>query len=109
MIFITNKHKGQKLMKKAYIIGEITIINPDQYKEYVSKVTDVVAKYGGKYLVRGGNQTVMEGSPHGNRNVVIEFINFEEAKKWYYSKDYQNILNLRIDNSKGSLVLVEGY
>ncbi len=99
----------RKFMKKGYIIGEITITNPDQYKDYVSKVTEVVKEFGGQYLVRGGQQTILEGTPKGNRNVVIEFKTFENAKKWYYSEKYKKIINLRTDNSQGTLLLVEGY
>ena len=43
----------------GYLIGTIDIKNPEAYKEYLAKVTDIVEKFGGEYLVRAGEYTVM--------------------------------------------------
>ena len=53
-------------MKKGYIIGQITITDPEKYRKYASSTQEIVQKFGGKYLVRGGEQDVKEGNPSGN-------------------------------------------
>ena len=93
----------------AYLIAEITVTNPEGFKKYGKAVPATIEKYGGKYLVRGGDVVPMEGQWTPERLVVLEFPNLTTLKKWYNSEDYQNILKYRTDNSIGKLVFVEGY
>ena len=96
-------------MTKAYLIGQITITNPEAYALYASQVPETIAAFGGKYLVRGGHATQLEGQPQGERNVVIEFPSRERAEAWYASDAYQSIINHRLNNATGSLAVVNGY
>ena len=96
-------------MSKAYLIGQITVTNPQAYSVYSAQVPQTIAAYGGNYLVRGGQATQLEGHAQGERNVVIEFPNREMAEAWYNSEAYQAIIAHRTNNSTGALVLVEGY
>ena len=48
-------------MPKGYIMGMVTVTNPEGYKPYMQQTGELVAEYGGSYLVRGGNKTVVEG------------------------------------------------
>ena len=41
-------------MSSGYVIAQLKVTNPENYKEYISKVTEVVKKYGGEYIVRNG-------------------------------------------------------
>ena len=99
----------EKIMKKGYIIGQITITDPEKYRKYASSTQEIVQKFGGKYLVRGGDQDVKEGNPSGNRDVVVEFESLEKAKKFYNSEEYRKIIDIRKENSDGYIILVEGY
>jgi uncharacterized protein (DUF1330 family) len=96
-------------MTKAYLIGHITITNPQAYAAYSSQVPHTLAAFGGKYLVRGGLSTQIEAGTPGERHVVIEFPNRESAEAWYASAAYQAIIQHRTDNATGCLVLVDGY
>lgn len=96
-------------MPKAYLIGQITITNPEGYAHYASQVPQTIAAYGGQYLVRGGKASQVEGQSHGERNVVIEFPSREAAQAWYASDAYQAIIKNRTTNAEGALVLVDGY
>ena len=58
-------------MKKGYIIGQITITDPKKYQRYASETEKIIKKFGGRYLIRGGNQIISEGNPQGNRDVVV--------------------------------------
>jgi uncharacterized protein (DUF1330 family) len=96
-------------MNKAYVIGQISITNPEAYATYAAQVPQTITAFGGKYLVRGGHASQLEGQSQGERNVVIEFPSREVAQAWYHSDTYQAIIQHRTDNATGALVLVDGY
>lgn len=96
-------------MSKTYLVGQITVTNPEAYAIYASQVPQTIAAFGGKYLVRGGHATQLEGQAQGERNVVIEFPSREIAEAWYNSDAYQAIIGHRTNNSTGALALVDGY
>jgi uncharacterized protein (DUF1330 family) len=96
-------------MNKTYLIGQITITNPEAYAVYSAQVPQTIAAFGGKYIVRGGHATQLEGQAQGERNVVIEFPSREIAEAWYNSEAYQAIIAHRTNNSTGALALVDGY
>ena len=56
----------------AYLLANITVNNPENYKEYVEKVKSIVEKFDGEYLVRGGKMSVIEGDWPHKRNIVIK-------------------------------------
>ena len=96
-------------MAKAYLIGQVTVHNPEGYTQYSQHVPATLAQYGGKYLVRGGDCTQLEGTAQGNRRVVIEFASRAAAETWYNSPEYQAILPHRKANSVGHIAIVDGF
>lgn len=94
-------------MPKGYLIGHITVTNPDAYQEYVDRDTPILEGYGGRFIVRGGRSEAPEG-PMKDRHVVIEFPSFEDAKRAYYSEEYQQVLKIRTANADSDIILVEG-
>lgn len=95
-------------MAKAYLIGHITVTNPEEYKKYSAAVPATIEKHGGKYLVRGGPSAQREGEALRDRHVIVEFSSRQALDTWYDSPEYQAILPLRTDNSIGQIVLVDG-
>jgi uncharacterized protein (DUF1330 family) len=92
----------------AYVIAEIDITDPGTYEEYRKQVPGVIAKFGGKYIVRGGKVESMEGGWSPKRLAVVEFPSMDQALKFYRSADYAPLIKLRQKASKGRLVIVEG-
>ena len=92
----------------GYVVGEIEVTDPAAYEEYRKQVGAVNAKYGGKFLARGGKAEALEGGWQPKRLVVLEFPSLEQAQKWYRSQDYAPLIKLRQKASKGRLVVVEG-
>jgi uncharacterized protein (DUF1330 family) len=92
----------------AYVIAEIEVTDPAAYEDYRRQVPGVVAKYGGKFLVRGGKVSPKEGGWAPARIVVLEFPSMAQAEKWYGSPEYAPLIKLRQKASRGKLVLVEG-
>ncbi len=92
----------------GYVIGNIDVTNPEAFEEYRKLVPDTIAAYGGKYLVRGGDADVAEGSYSPVRIVVLEFESVDQAKKWYNSPEYMPLREMRMNASNGDLYFVEG-
>lgn len=92
----------------AYVIGDIEVTDPAVYDEYRKQVPATVAKYGGRFLVRGGKVEPLEGGWSPRRVVTLEFPSMEQAQKWYRSEEYAPLLQLRQRASRGRLILVEG-
>ena len=96
-------------MKKGYLIGQMTITDPKKYQKYASEIESIIKNFGGRYLIRYGDQIIAEGKPQGNRDVVVEFDSIEKAKEFYESEEYTKIINIRKENSIGYILMVEGY
>jgi len=92
----------------AYVIVDIEITDRELYAEYVRVVPATIAKYGGRYVIRGGKAERLEGTWGPKRVVMLEFPSFERAKKWWASEDYRGPKALRQSASVTNMVLVEG-
>ena len=92
----------------AYVIVDIEVTDPTAYEEYRKLVPPLVAKYGGKYLVRGGDLESMEGDWTPKRLAVLEFASVDRAKQFYYSDDYEPVKQIRLKATNSKMVLVEG-
>ncbi|PYT38052.1 MAG: DUF1330 domain-containing protein [Acidobacteria bacterium] len=92
----------------AYIIVDVEITDPVRYAEYISVVPPTIAKYGGRFLVRGGKAETLEGSWKPGRVVVVEFPTFEKAREWWESEEYRGPRTLRQSASVTDMILVQG-
>ena len=92
----------------GYMIGNITITDPEAFAEYGRLVPARVAAFGGSYVVRGGTPEAVEGDYRPVRIVVLRFDSVERAKEWYYSAEYAPLKEMRMQASTGDLYFVEG-
>ncbi len=94
-------------MPKGYIIGHITVNDPEAYKEYVTRDTPILAGLGGRFIIRGGQSEVPEGETF-QRHVVIEFPSYAEALTAYNDPGYQEVAAIRRRTADSVIVVVEG-
>lgn len=80
--------------------------HPDVFA-YLERIQDTLHPFHGRFLIHGPPAEVVEGSWSGSM-VLIEFPGLAEARAWYASFAYQEILRLRTDHIDGDVVLVEG-
>jgi len=92
----------------AYVIGEIEVTDQATYDDYRKQVPATVAKYGGRFIMRGGKVETLEGGWAPKRIVALEFPSMEQAQKWYRSAEYTPLIKLRQKAARGKLILVEG-
>jgi uncharacterized protein (DUF1330 family) len=93
----------------AYIVARIRVTDWDRYREYVKHTPRVIAQFGGRFIVRGGEAVVLEGPDDGLRTVVIEFPSLDHAKAFYASPEYSAVKALREGAGTGTFTAVEGY
>ena len=92
----------------AYLVADLDIKDTAGFEEYRKLVPATIQKYGGRYLVRGGQLEKLEGEWQPKRLVVLEFPSLEQAKRWYNSEEYRGPKALRLKTAKTNLILVEG-
>jgi uncharacterized protein (DUF1330 family) len=92
----------------SYLIANYNVNNADGYGTYVAAVGPTIIAHGGKILVAGPGSTPVEGNP-GGVTVVLEFPTREALQGWYDSKEYQEIIHLRTDNTEGSMVFADEF
>ena len=92
----------------AYLIVEVETTDEALMAEYRKHTPGAIAKFGGKFIVRGGKTRTVEGGWTPSRLVMIEFPDLASAWAWYRSPAYQAIVQLRLNNSTGSCILVDG-
>jgi uncharacterized protein (DUF1330 family) len=93
----------------AYVIADVREAwDAEALDEYRRRNTDAVPAQGGRFVVRGGEQEVLEGDWPSLRLVVIEFPDLAAARAWWTSEEYEAIKPLRRGASTTNIVLVDG-
>ena len=91
----------------AYAIVQVDVKDADEYAKYAALAGPAVAKYGGEFLVRGGEVEVMEGTTRP-RCVVIRFADMETARTFYHGPEYQEALTFALPVSDRDYKIVDG-
>ena len=92
----------------AYVIARINVTDPEKYEGYKALSPGAIAAYGGKFLARGGDVSVLEGEGEDRRVVIVEFPSVEQAKIFYDSPEYLEARAARAGAAEGQFLLVEG-
>ena len=92
----------------AYIIARIEVTDRDRYREYTDATPAAIARFGGRFIVRGGAILTLEGPPETRRVVVIEFPSLDKAKEFFHSAEYSQIKKLRDGAATGQFIAIEG-
>jgi uncharacterized protein (DUF1330 family) len=79
----------------AYVIGHITVKNPDKWAEYRSQVPETLAPWGAELVFRGKTTSLLSGTHSHTDTVVIRFPNCNSVEQWYDSDAYQKLIPLR--------------
>ena len=90
----------------ALWIGHVTVNDEDAYGKYAALAGPAIAKYGGKFIARGGRYIQLEGTDRP-RNVVAKFESLEAAKTCYNSNEYQAALDFARGAAERELLIVE--
>ena len=94
-------------MPKAYWIGHATITDPEAWTRYQAANAVAFARFGGRFLVRGGARHIAEGQTRP-RVVILEFPDLAAARACYDSPEYRAAMAHRQGAGLLDLVIVEG-
>ena len=92
----------------AYVIVDVDVIDPERYEQYKAATPATIAAADGRFLVRGGEITILEGDWQPARLVLLEFESLEAAEHWYESAAYQEAKKLRGGGARMRMVAVQG-
>jgi uncharacterized protein (DUF1330 family) len=92
----------------AYMIARVNVTDWDKYNEYIKVTPGIIAKYGGQFIVRGGEMVTLEGPAEAGRIVVVEFPNLKKAEEFYHSPDYTDAKKIREGAASAQFVAVAG-
>lgn len=96
-------------MPSAYVIANVKVSDPEQYKAYMALTPAAVAAAGGEFVVRGGRHETLEGQWSPERLVMIRFPSFEAAQAFYHSALYTEARAKRAGATEFfNMVVVEG-
>ncbi len=94
-------------MPKAYIIASVDVADPEAYARYAALAPEAMKRFKAKVLARGGRSEALEGVARA-RTVILEFDDYDTAKAYYHSVEYQNARAHRIGAADFHMTLVEG-
>ncbi len=78
----------------SYVVVESNVLDAEKLAQYGQLAAPTITQFGGKFLAKGAAHAL-----HGNQvftnKAVIEFASEQQAKDWYYSEQYQALIELR--------------
>jgi uncharacterized protein (DUF1330 family) len=92
----------------VYLVCTVRVDDPETYKKYTAKTPAIIAKHGGRFLVRGGPVETVEGKPFNDRLVILEFPSADAVKTFYASPEYREVMEFRTASSEATFLLAEG-
>jgi len=93
----------------AYMIVEVETTDENLMAEYRKHTPRLVARFGGKFIVRGGKTRTLEGGWKPSRIVVLEFPDYAAAERFYDSAEYKPVLAMRLKAGKSKAIIVDGH
>ena len=95
-------------MSAYFLVDVRQVLDGAKMDDYRARISPVVEKFGGRYLVAGGPFEVVEGSYQPVFPVLIQFPTMDDARRWYDSDDYRELKRLRLSATVSNGVFMEG-
>ncbi len=92
----------------AYLIVRAKVTDMRQYQEYMKLTPAIVEKFGGQFIIRGGEKVVLEGPEISDRIVMLKFDSVDAARRMYNSDEYQAAIKVREGAAEASFIVMEG-
>ncbi len=79
----------------AYLVGQVTVKDPELWKQYVAGVARSLEPFGAEVVFRGELGSVLAGQLPHDRAVVVRFADHDALLAWFRSPAYQGLVPLR--------------
>jgi uncharacterized protein (DUF1330 family) len=94
---------------KYYAVAEMDVTDPSWIRDYVTNVTGMVERRGGRYLSRTARIEKIEGERTPPQVIVlIEWPSKEVAEEFYASEEYRPYREARGEGARNEFLLVAG-
>jgi uncharacterized protein (DUF1330 family) len=91
----------------TYVIVTIKEIKDnDAFQDYASKVKPLIERHGGRYLAIVRDPEIRDGQWPFARTVIVGFPSADNARSWYDSPEYREIIPLRKRAIDANIVMV---
>ncbi len=90
----------------CYFLAQITIRDREGYQKYLDGFDEIFGRYKGIVVAVDEHPTVLEGSWPFSRTVLIRFPDEAEARRWYDSPEYRELVKHRHGSSEANIVLI---
>jgi uncharacterized protein (DUF1330 family) len=98
----------QAKVAPGYVVAEVEVNDLDAFQKYAAAVPGTLAPFNGKYVIRAGKISPVEGDAPKQRFIVIGFDSVEMAKAWEDSPAYEAIKPIRHASAKSRIFIIEG-
>jgi len=92
----------------AYLMVRVKVTDMEQYQEYMKLTPAILEKYGGRFIIRGGEKVILEGPEVTERMVMVKFDSVDAARRMYDSDEYQAAIKVRQGAAEASFIVMEG-
>ena len=92
----------------AYIVASVEVTDEEGFARFREMLPPVVAKHGGRYLVRGAMPEKLEGDLGLQSLWILEFPSVDAARRFFDSQDNVALLDLWMSCTRSDVALVEG-
>jgi uncharacterized protein (DUF1330 family) len=92
----------------AYLLIRVKVTDPARYRQYMALTPDVLAKFQGRFIARGGESVTLEGPEETRRLALVEFPSLDLAKAFYASPEYQAAKVLRDGACEAEFIALDG-
>ena len=92
----------------AYVINDMEVTDPVRFEDYKKLSPATVARFGGRFLARGGATEPLEGGWAPRRLVILEFPSMAQAKAWIDSPEYAPARALRQASTRSRVIVTDG-
>ena len=92
----------------AYLMVRAKVTDMKRYQEYMKLTPAILEKYGGRFIIRGGEKVILEGPEVTERMVMVKFDSVDAARRMYDSAEYQVAVKVRQGAAEASFIVMEG-
>lgn len=94
----------------AYAVGNLRppAHIPEDVLNYIERIQATLDPFGGRFLVHGASQREVREGTWPGALVVIAFPSLPDARAWYDSAAYQELLPLCTRHMDGDVLLIDG-
>lgn len=97
----------------VYMVVEVKVKDQKKFERYLAAVSEIIPKYGGRFLVRGGRVTPLPVGVQPDRRlpdqmIIVEYPSELHLRRCFASPEYKEIVQLRQEATDARAVLLEG-